>query len=51
MVQQLWARPLSWFAIILQYALIARYESDGDLVAAAIRFLLYRPLQRAGRAL
>ena len=32
------AAALVWFAIVLQYAPIA---SDGDLVAAAIRFLSY----------
>lgn len=40
-VQQLYrmgAAALVWFAIVLQYAPIA---SDGDLVAAAIRFLSY----------
>ena len=35
------AASLGWFAIVLQYILILRYKADGDLVAAAIRFLSY----------
>jgi hypothetical protein len=35
------AAALGWFAIILQYTLIVRYETNGDLVAAAIRFSSY----------
>lgn len=40
-----WYRPiaavLGWFAIVLQYGLILRYETDGDVLAAAIRLLAY----------
>ncbi len=35
------AATLGWFAVVLQYGLIVRYKTDGDLVAAAIRFLSY----------
>jgi hypothetical protein len=35
------AAALGWFAIVLQYGLILRYKADGDLIAAAIRFLSY----------
>lgn len=35
------AATLGWFAIVLQYGLIVRYKTDGDLVAGAIRFLSY----------
>jgi hypothetical protein len=43
-IQQLYrmlAAALGWFAIVLQYFLIVRYKTDGDLLAAAIRFLSY----------
>ncbi|MGZ5918089.1 MAG: hypothetical protein ACXWJ4_12395 [Methyloceanibacter sp.] len=32
---------LGWFALGLQYVLIVRYKTDGDLIAAAIRFSSY----------
>jgi hypothetical protein len=35
------AAALGWFALILQYALIVDYKTDGDLIAAAIRFFSY----------
>jgi hypothetical protein len=35
------AAALGWFALILQYALIVEYKTDGDLIAAAIRFFSY----------
>jgi len=35
------AAALGWFALILQYALIVKYKTDGDLIAAAIRFISY----------
>jgi hypothetical protein len=43
-LQQLYrmvAVALGWFALILQYVLIVRYRTDGDLIAAAIRFSSY----------
>jgi hypothetical protein len=35
------AAALGWVAIVLQYGLILRYKTDGDLIVAAIRFLSY----------
>jgi hypothetical protein len=35
------AAALGWFALVLQYVLIVRYRTDGDLIAAAIRFSSY----------
>jgi hypothetical protein len=43
-MQQLYrmlAAALGWFALGLQYVLIVRYKTDGDLIAAAIRFSSY----------
>jgi hypothetical protein len=43
-LQQLYrmvAAALGWFALVLQYVLIVRYRTDGDLIAAAIRFSSY----------
>jgi hypothetical protein len=38
---RIFAAALGWFAIVLQYGLIIRYKTDGDLLAGAIRFLSY----------
>jgi hypothetical protein len=35
------AAAIGWFALLLQYYLIVRYKTDGDLATAAIRFLSY----------
>lgn len=35
------AAAIGWFAIVLQYYLIVRYTTEGDLVAAAIRMLAF----------
>lgn len=35
------AAALGWFALVLQYVLIVRYRTDGDLIYAAIRFSCY----------
>ncbi len=35
------AAAIGWFALLLQYWLIVRYKTDGDLAAAAVRFVSY----------
>lgn len=35
------AAAIGWFALLLQYWLIVRYKTDGDLAAAAVRFFSY----------
>ncbi len=35
------AAALGWFALVVQYVLIVKYKTDGDLIAAAIRFFSY----------
>jgi hypothetical protein len=35
------AAALGWFALVVQYVLIVKYKTDGDLVAGAIRFFSY----------
>jgi hypothetical protein len=35
------AAALGWFALVLQYALIVKYKTDGDLIAGGIRFFSY----------
>ena len=35
------AAAIGWFALVLQYVLIVKYKTDGDLIAAAIRFLSF----------
>jgi len=35
------AAAIGWFALVVQYVLIVKYKTDGDLIAAAIRFFSY----------
>jgi len=35
------AAAIGWFALGLQYVLIVKYKTDGDIIAAAIRFLSF----------
>jgi len=35
------AAAIGWFALGLQYVLIVKYKTDGDLIAGAIRFLSF----------
>lgn len=35
------AAAIGWFALGLQYVLIVKYKTDGDLIAAAIRFVSF----------